>query len=372
MMYKNYKSVTNDEIIRYLIISKDIPKALKFVKENYSKMEYQFKAKIYFTLYYKFDKQNELQKYKKRLENMGFPKNEIEMFLAYYYLENKNSEDDNRSVEILNNLIDKGYANDDVYLYLFNYYIKNDNYDKIKQLYIAKRDDFEDNSLGVKILYSLIKENYSQSADFFDIIRWEKMENKYVFSFFYGLIEMKRYKKADNLIERIDTKIIKENNLFDYYFLKVQIKSNSNDYKGMKKNFELANKIDPDNADLLNYYGYSLLLMNKDYEKALKYLKKAYEISPKNAAINDSLGWAYFKLEQVEKAVRYINFSLNKIPNDPEVLYHKARIEEYYGRYSNSLMYLKKRKQNEDKKIEYIDFDKEINRIKNIINNNSN
>ncbi|TYB31054.1 MAG: tetratricopeptide repeat protein [Candidatus Mcinerneyibacterium aminivorans] len=371
MKYKDLKSTTNDELIRYLIASNEINKIIKFLKINYSKMEYNFKAKLYFTLYYKFDKKNHLEKKKLDLIKNGLPKNEVNMFLAYYYLENKKKEDDEKSIQILQNLIAKGYENDDVYQYVFNYYIKNNQYNKLKQLYLKKRERIKDESIGVRILYQLMKSNNENVSDFFELMDWKKIKNKYLFSFFYGTLELKEYKKADELIKKIPNEIIDQKNLFDYYFLKMQIKSNVNDYEKMKYYFEKAVKLEPNNANLLNYYGYSLLLMDKNYDKALGYLKKAYEESPQNAAINDSLGWAYFKLGNMEKAVKYINFSLNKIPDDPEVLYHKARIEEYYNRLNNALMYLERAKKNNKGGVDYVDIEAEIKRIKNIIDSNN-
>ena len=69
------------------------------------------------------------------------------------------------------------------------------------------------------------------------------------------------------------------------------------------EDFEKALKFSPDEAEVLNYYGYSLLQYGKNFEKALTLLKKAHTLEPENSAVLDSLGWAYFKLNQYLKAL---------------------------------------------------------------------
>ena len=67
----------------------------------------------------------------------------------------------------------------------------------------------------------------------------------------------------------------------------------------------------PDNAQALNYVGYSLAERGRDLERAISLLRKADGLSPNQSYIIDSLAWALYKagqlpeaLEQIRRAVR--------------------------------------------------------------------
>lgn len=58
----------------------------------------------------------------------------------------------------------------------------------------------------------------------------------------------------------------------------------------------------PDNAPALNYLGYMLADRGVRLEESLDYIKRAVALDPYNGAYLDSLGWAYFKLGQLDLA----------------------------------------------------------------------
>jgi Flp pilus assembly protein TadD len=53
-------------------------------------------------------------------------------------------------------------------------------------------------------------------------------------------------------------------------------------------------KVDPNNAQALNYLGYSLLERGAERQRAATMVQRAYALEPTSSAIADSLGWAYF------------------------------------------------------------------------------
>jgi Tfp pilus assembly protein PilF len=59
---------------------------------------------------------------------------------------------------------------------------------------------------------------------------------------------------------------------------------------------------DPDNATALNNLGYFLVEHNERLPEALEMIKRAIKAEPTNSSFLDSLGWAYFKLGQLEEA----------------------------------------------------------------------
>jgi len=82
----------------------------------------------------------------------------------------------------------------------------------------------------------------------------------------------------------------------------------------------------PDNADLLNWLGYSLTEHDIRLEEAQKMLEKAVELTPDNIYIWDSLGWAYYKLGFYEKALDAMRLLIESDVNDSVICYHLGLI----------------------------------------------
>lgn len=70
--------------------------------------------------------------------------------------------------------------------------------------------------------------------------------------------------------------------------------------------------------NLANFY------LNKDINKALDYAKKAYELAPQVAAINDTLGWIYYNNSQPSKALGLLREATARDTNNGEIFYHLA------------------------------------------------
>jgi Flp pilus assembly protein TadD len=81
---------------------------------------------------------------------------------------------------------------------------------------------------------------------------------------------------------------------------------------------------EPKNAHAWNFLGYSLLARGEELDKAYQYIKKAYELSPNDGYIRDSLGWYYFKKGQVNKALTELEIAFKKVPDDVEIMKHLA------------------------------------------------
>jgi tetratricopeptide (TPR) repeat protein len=77
-------------------------------------------------------------------------------------------------------------------------------------------------------------------------------------------------------------------------------------------------------------------------EEALQYVKEALAIDPQNGAYLDSLGWAYFKLNDMANAEKYLLQADGLVKNDPTIdehlgdLYFKTgnlqKAEEFWKR----------------------------------------
>lgn len=63
-------------------------------------------------------------------------------------------------------------------------------------------------------------------------------------------------------------------------------------------------EIDPDNANALNYIGYSWAEEGKNLEEAERLILRALELSPDDGYITDSLGWVYYRMAEERLAAK--------------------------------------------------------------------
>ncbi len=85
-------------------------------------------------------------------------------------------------------------------------------------------------------------------------------------------------------------------------------------------------EVHPDNAEVLNFLGYTYLEYDMNIKEAEKMLLKAYEKSPSEGYIIDSVGFLYYKKGELKKALHYINMALEKSPDDGEIWEHLGDI----------------------------------------------
>lgn len=84
-------------------------------------------------------------------------------------------------------------------------------------------------------------------------------------------------------------------------------------------------KDDPDNATALNALGYTLADRTDRYNEAYGYIKRAYELSPGDFYILDSMGWILYRLGRLDEAVDYLRQAL-ALRNDPEIAAHLGEV----------------------------------------------
>ena len=87
-----------------------------------------------------------------------------------------------------------------------------------------------------------------------------------------------------------------------------------------------ALKIDPDDAYILNYLAYSWLERDYKIDEAIKMLEKAYAKENDDPYIIDSIGWAYYLIQDYVKAENFLKRAVQLMPNDPIVNDHYGDI----------------------------------------------
>ena len=95
-------------------------------------------------------------------------------------------------------------------------------------------------------------------------------------------------------------------------------------YEQADKDMLLSLQINPDDAYVLNYLAYSWLERGHKIDTAIEMLEKAYSLETNDPYITDSIGWAYYLINDYVKAEKYLKRAVELMPND-------AIVSDHYG-----------------------------------------
>ncbi len=95
-------------------------------------------------------------------------------------------------------------------------------------------------------------------------------------------------------------------------------------YEDADRDMLLSLEIDPDDAYVLNYLAYSWLERDYKITEAMEMLEKAYSLKENDPYIIDSIGWAYYLTDNYEKAETYLKRAVELMPDD-------AIVNDHYG-----------------------------------------
>lgn len=93
-----------------------------------------------------------------------------------------------------------------------------------------------------------------------------------------------------------------------------------------------ALELGPNQPEVLNYLGYTLIERGENSQEALVLVRRAAELRPNSGAILDSLAWAYFNLGDYTRALEVIERALVLEPGHPVLNDHLGDIYWRLGR----------------------------------------
>ena len=103
------------------------------------------------------------------------------------------------------------------------------------------------------------------------------------------------------------------------------------DPKGSEESLRRILAREPDSPVALNNLGYFLVERNERLQEALDMIRRAVRAQPTNASFLDSLGWAHFKLGQLEEAERYLSDAARRNPTSATIQEHLGDLHERRG-----------------------------------------
>lgn len=96
--------------------------------------------------------------------------------------------------------------------------------------------------------------------------------------------------------------------------------------------FRAALVLNPDQPQVLNYLGYSMVEKQINLEEALNMIERAVAGRPDSGFIVDSLGWVLFRLGRYDEAVGHMERAVELMPIDPVVNDHLGDVYWSVGR----------------------------------------
>lgn len=130
---------------------------------------------------------------------------------------------------------------------------------------------------------------------------------------------------VDAASDLLDNALNKYPNETDLLFARVLLNDARNDRAASERDLRQIIAMQPEDARALNHLGYMLADQTDRHEEALELIERAIAISPDDPAIIDSLGWAQYKLGQLEDALTNLRRAYAVFP-DAEVAAHLGEV----------------------------------------------
>jgi tetratricopeptide (TPR) repeat protein len=96
--------------------------------------------------------------------------------------------------------------------------------------------------------------------------------------------------------------------------------------------FRKALELNPEQPQVLNYLGYSLVEQRRNLDEALDMIERAAAARPDSGYIVDSLAWVYYRLGRFDEAVEPMERAAALLPTDPIINDHLGDVYWMVGR----------------------------------------
>ena len=155
----------------------------------------------------------------------------------------------------------------------------------------------------------------------------EKPNPKMIFDLANFYKNSKNYELAIDYYSRLissleDTSVIKS----DILYRRGGSYERLGNYEKSDEDLLHALKIRPNDAYVLNYLAYSWLERDYKIDEAMEMLKIAYDLKSNDPYIIDSIGWAFFLIDEYKEAEKYLKRAVELMPDDPIVNDHYGDI----------------------------------------------
>lgn len=140
-----------------------------------------------------------------------------------------------------------------------------------------------------------------------------------------GNIERSRKKFTDcekTYTQGIDASVGEAKTNWLFYYFRGICGERSKQWATAEKDLKKALELQPEQAHVLNYLGYSWVDQGINLTDAMAMIRRAVEQRPDDGYIVDSLGWAYYRIADYDNAVKNLERAIDLKPEDPTINDH--------------------------------------------------
>ncbi len=142
-------------------------------------------------------------------------------------------------------------------------------------------------------------------------------------NYYFVLMALYEKEQKTDMVDRVFAEVLKQfPNSVESYLRYGMFLDRQGSYDASMIQMEKVLTMEPDNVIALNFLGYNWADRGVRLEEALDYIKRALVGHSNDGYIRDSLGWVYFKLGEVKKAVVELKKALLDEPGDPTIREH--------------------------------------------------
>jgi len=254
---------------------------------------------------------------------------ELFFLIANLYSSQNDYEKSNFYLNIANYLNPKFIFN--LSLLAENYYLNDDYSNTLKTLKIFdKKHEFYYWFKLKKESQIILKKSDQETSLNFINKKFKEIKNPNI-KFLFDIANMhknaKRYIEAISFYDQILLKMDVNSDLYaEILYRRGGSYERSGDYIKADKDLLKSLEANPDDAYVLNYLAYSWLEREHKIDTALKMLEKAYAARSNDPYIIDSIGWAYYLVDEYDKAENFLKRAVELMPQDPIVNDHYGDI----------------------------------------------
>ncbi|MCA8884071.1 MAG: tetratricopeptide repeat protein [Rhodobacteraceae bacterium] len=116
------------------------------------------------------------------------------------------------------------------------------------------------------------------------------------------------------------------------YFSRGITRERTGAWDNAEADFRMALKLRPEQPQVLNYLGYSMVEMRTNLDEALDMIERAVAGRPDDGYITDSLGWVLYRMGRYDEAVGPMEHATELMPTDPIINDHLGDVYWAVGR----------------------------------------
>jgi Flp pilus assembly protein TadD len=175
-----------------------------------------------------------------------------------------------------------------------------------------------DTDAAMKLLQGLLQNNDSDQEIYLDMAQVQERG--------------RRYADAEQSAQKAEQLSREPADKQSAWFMLGAIYERQKKFDQAEQEFRKVLEVNPNNAAVLNYYGYMLADRGIRLDEATSLIQRAVTQEPNNGAYLDSLGWAYYKQNKFAEAEESMRKAVDRSTHDPTILGHLGDVYMKLGR----------------------------------------